>query len=181
MHISKKNLKKLSVIKLLATDVDGVLTDSGMYYGEDGIEQKKFSTRDGMGISLVKNAGIIVAIVTSEKTKIVEQRANKLKIEELHQGVHSKIEILEKIRAKYSLKWSEIAYIGDDINDLEVMERVGFAATPFDGSMWNKKRAHLITKLKGGEGCVREVCDLILKGQKLDKEIISLYKNQKII
>lgn len=181
MKLSKKTFKKLSKIKLLVTDVDGVLTDSGMYYGEDGVEQKKFSTRDGMGLSLIRNAGIAVAIVTSEKTKIVERRADKLNIKELYQGVHSKSEILEKMRKKYTMKWNEIAYIGDDINDLEVMEKVGFAATPADGSKWNKKIAHFITDRKGGEGCVREICDLILEAQKLDKEILLLYKNKKVI
>ncbi len=181
MTPSKKILKKLSKIKLLATDVDGVLTDGGMYYGEDGVEQKKFSTRDGMGLSLLKNAGIITAVITSEQTKIVKQRAGKLKIKELHQGIHNKIEVLDKIRTKYSLKWFEIAYIGDDINDLEVMEHVGFAVTPADGSKWNKKRAHFITDKNGGEGCVRELCDMILEAKKIDDDIFLLYKNQKVI
>jgi 3-deoxy-D-manno-octulosonate 8-phosphate phosphatase (KDO 8-P phosphatase) len=160
--MNKSLLPRLKKIKLLATDVDGVLTDSGMYYSENGDELKKFNTRDGMGLVLLRNAGIKVAIVTSEDTKIVERRAAKLKIADLFQGARDKVAALEIIMKRHSLQWDEIAYIGDDVNDLEVMKRVGFAATPFDGTDQNKKTAHYVTKKKGGEGCVREICDMIL-------------------
>ncbi len=169
-------VKRLKHIRLLVTDVDGVLTDAGMYYSENGIEQKKFSTRDGMGLTLLRHAGLVTAIVTSEETEIVRLRAKKLKINNLYQGVRNKIKTVEKIKLKYSLEWKEIAYIGDDVNDLEVMSIVGFAATPSDGSRWNKKLAHYITERKGGEGCVREICDMILESQHLDKDIFGLYK-----
>ena len=155
-------LPRLKKIKMLATDVDGVLTDSGMYYSENGDELKKFNTRDGMGLVLLRKAGFKVAIVTSEDTKIVERRAAKLKITDLFQGARDKVGALQILMKRHSLQWEEIAYIGDDINDLEVMKRVGFAVTPSDGTDQNKKGAHYVTKKKGGEGCVREVCDLIL-------------------
>jgi len=160
--INKSLLPRLKKIRMLATDVDGVLTDSGMYYSEQGDELKKFSTRDGMGLVLLRSAGYKLAIVTSEDTKIVERRAAKLKISDLVQGARDKVASMEMLMKRHSLTWDEVAYIGDDINDLEVMKRVGFAATPADGSDDNKKIAHYITKKKGGEGCVREVCDMLL-------------------
>ncbi len=178
MALTPSLSKRLKQIRLLVTDVDGVLTDAGMYYSENGIEQKKFSTRDGMGLTLLRYAGLITAIVTSEETEIVRLRAKKLKIHNLYQGVRNKIKIVEKMKIKYSLEWNEIAYIGDDINDLEVMASAGFSATPADGSRWNKRIARYVTERKGGEGCVREVCDMILEAQHLDKDIFRLYKNQ---
>ncbi len=159
----KKSLTaKLKKIKLLATDVDGVLTDSGAYYSEDGVELKKFSVRDGMGMVLLRKAGYKIAIVTTENTKIVEKRAQRLQVDDLHQGVVDKMATIELLLKKYSLTWEEVAFIGDDINDIPVMKRVGFAATPANGTALNKKIAHYITKNNGGHGCVREVCDLLL-------------------
>lgn len=173
--MKKSLVAKLKKIKLLVTDVDGVLTDAGMYYSEDGIELKKFSTRDGMGMVLLRNAGFKLAIVTSENTKIVAMRAQKLEIDDLYQGAMNKVEALEDLLEKYSLRWDEIAYIGDDINDMPVLERVGFAVTPADGAIWNKKAAHYVTKNKGGEGCVREVCDLLLQIHLKNKKISTLW------
>ena len=159
--MKKSLLPRLKKIKMLATDVDGVLTDSGMYYSERGDELKKFNTRDGMGMVLLRNAGYKLAIVTSEDTKIVERRAAKLKITDLVQGARDKVSAMELLMKRHSLTWEEVAYIGDDVNDLEVMGRVGFAATPADGTEQNKKIAHYITKKKGGGGCVREICDIL--------------------
>jgi YrbI family 3-deoxy-D-manno-octulosonate 8-phosphate phosphatase len=162
MKTEKSLLPRLKKIKMFATDVDGVLTDSGMYYSEQGDEMKKFSTRDGMGLVLLRNAGYELAIITSQDTKIVERRAAKLKITDLLQGVRDKVAAMEILMKRHSLKWEEVAYIGDDVNDLEVMKRVGLAATPSDATDENKKVAHYIAKKKGGEGCVRELCDLLL-------------------
>jgi 3-deoxy-D-manno-octulosonate 8-phosphate phosphatase (KDO 8-P phosphatase) len=164
--MKKSLLPRLRNIKMLATDVDGVLTDSGMYYSENGDEMKKFSTRDGMGLVLLRKAGYKLAIITSEDTKIVERRAAKLKITDLFQGARDKVAAMEILMKRHSLTWSEVAYIGDDVNDLEVMKRVGFAATPSDGTDQNKKIAHYITKKNGGGGCVREICDLLLEMKK---------------
>ncbi|MBI2427792.1 MAG: HAD-IIIA family hydrolase [Ignavibacteriales bacterium] len=147
---------------MLISDVDGVLTDGGAYYSDEGIELKKFSIRDGMGIVLLQKAGYKVAIVTTEKTKIVERRAERIKVTDLYQGVINKVEAIEDLLKKYSLTWEEAAFIGDDINDVPVLKRVGFAACPADATLLNKKTAHYITKTKGGRGCVREVCDLLL-------------------
>lgn len=160
--MKKTLLSRLKKIKILISDVDGVLTDGGAYYSDEGIELKKFSIRDGMGIVLLQKAGYKVAIVTTEKTKIVERRAERIKVTDLYQGVVNKVEAIEDLLKKYSLTWEEAAFIGDDINDVPVLKRVGFAACPADATLLNKKTAHYVTKAKGGRGCVREVCDLLL-------------------
>ena len=165
--MKKSLVARIKKIKLLGTDVDGVLTDSGMYYSDNDDEMKKFSTRDGMGMVLLRNHGIKVAIITSEDTKMVERRAAKLKISDLIQGSRDKVASMEILLKRHALGWAEVAYIGDDVNDIELLKRVGFAATPADGTVQNKKVAHYITKKKGGEGCVREVCDMIMSIQKL--------------
>lgn len=157
--------EKLAKVKLLAMDVDGVLTDAGMYYSEHGDELKKFNTRDGKGIELLRKAGIKTALITSENTQIVERRAAKLKIDELYQGVEDKLAALRQIISKYGLTYQEVAYIGDDINDMEAMQAVGLAITVADGLPENQRIADYITQAKGGEGVVREVAVLILEGR----------------
>jgi YrbI family 3-deoxy-D-manno-octulosonate 8-phosphate phosphatase len=156
---------RLARIKMLVMDVDGVLTDAGMYYSEDGNELKKFNTRDGKGIELLHKAGIKTAIITSEETKIVARRAEKLKIDDLYQGARNKLGALKEIAAKHALKLEEIAYIGDDVNDLEVMEAVGLAVSVADGLPQVKKSTHYVTEKKGGEGAVRELADMILQAK----------------
>ena len=157
--------KLLRQIRLFATDVDGVLTDGGMYYAESGDEWKKFNTRDGMGIKLLQRAGIITAIVTQERTKLVARRAEKLTIPELHQGVMDKLSLVRDMSARYGLTLSQVAYIGDDINDLETLKAVGFSATPADGMPQVAAAVDYICRKKGGEGAVREIIDMILAAQ----------------
>ena len=123
----------LKRIRLFATDVDGVLTDAGMYYSESGEEMKKFNTRDGMGIKLLQRAGLIPAIVTQERTKLVARRGEKLTIPEVHQGVMNKLELIREMAGRHGLSMDEVAYIGDDVNDLEALKAVGLSATPADG------------------------------------------------
>ena len=170
--MKKTLLARLKKIKLLATDVDGVLTDAGMYYSEHGDELKKFNTRDGMGLVLLRYAGVRLAIVTSEDTKIVERRAAKLRITDLLQGARDKVTALETIMKRHGLSWEEVAYIGDDVNDLAVLKRAGFAASPADGTEANRKAAHYVTKKRGGEGCVREVCEMILEARGMAAESV---------
>jgi YrbI family 3-deoxy-D-manno-octulosonate 8-phosphate phosphatase len=161
--MNKTIASKLRKIKLLAIDVDGVLTDAGAYYSENGVELKKFSVRDGMGMTLLRKAGFKVAIVTTEKTKIAEMRARRLQVDDLYQGIAKKVDVIEDLLKKYSLKWNEVAFIGDDINDVPVLQRVGFAATPADATALNKKYADYISTKNGGHGCVREICDMLLE------------------
>ena len=147
---------------MLIMDVDGVLTDAGMYYSESGDEWKKFNTRDGHGITLLHGAGIKTALVTREKTNIVERRALKLGIAEVHQGIHDKRPVVEALLHRHDLTREEACYVGDDLGDLEVMRFIGVAVAVADALPAIKQVAHVITRKKGGEGAVREVCDLIL-------------------
>ena len=157
--------KLLSQIRLFATDVDGVLTDAGMYYAESGNEWKKFNTRDGMGIKLLQRAGLITAIVTQERTKLVARRAEKLAIPELHQGVMDKLSCVREMAERHGLTLSQVAYIGDDVNDLDALRAVGFSATPADGMPEVAAVVDYICQKKGGEGAVREIIEMILQAQ----------------
>jgi len=164
-----KNPKKvLKDLKLFATDVDGVLTDAGMYYGESGEELKKFHTRDGMGMKLLQAEGVVTAIITMENTKIVERRGIKLGIPEVFQGAKDKVAVLLILSKKYKIPLGQMAYIGDDVNDLEALKSVGYAAAPADCVEQVRKVVHYICKKRGGEGAVRELIDRILaaKGAK---------------
>lgn len=162
----EKSLRtKLSRIKLLATDVDGVLTDGGLYYSENGDELKRFNVRDGMGLVLLRTAGFRIAIITSEDTRIVERRAIKLRISDVVQGTRDKVGAMEKLLRRHGLSWEEAAYIGDDVNDTELLKRVGFSATPANGVPENRKVVDYITKADGGGGCVREICDMLLSSR----------------
>ncbi len=161
----RARLKQLARIRILATDVDGVLTDAGMYYGESGDEWKKFNTRDGMGLKLLQKAGIVTAIVTQEQTKLVARRAEKLTIPELHQGCFDKLSTITAMAQRHGATLADVAYIGDDVNDLEALRAVGFSATPADGHRSVKRVVQYICRAKGGEGAVRELADLILEAK----------------
>ena len=131
--MKKEFESKVKKIKLVITDVDGVLTDGGMYYTKDGDIMKRFHARDGMGVTLLKNVGIPTIILTKEKTEMVSKWSKKMKILELLDGVKNKEQELVKICEKNNLVPQEIAYIGDDVNDLKILEQVGLSATPNDG------------------------------------------------
>lgn len=152
-------------IKLFLTDVDGVLTDAGMYYSESGDELKKFNTRDGMGLGLLQQAGIKTGIITTENTQIVERRAKKLKLNYVIQGKRDggKLASALEICREEGIAINEVAYIGDDINCLELLSRVGLAACPADAvdAVKDIPGIRVMTK-KGGEGVVRELIDSIL-------------------
>ncbi|MCI0568801.1 MAG: HAD hydrolase family protein [Acidobacteria bacterium] len=141
------------------------MTDAGMYYSESGDEWKKFNTRDGMGIKLLQRAGLITALITQEETKLVLRRGEKLAIPEVHQGVHDKLAVLRHLVAKYGMTLGEVAYIGDDVNDLQALSSVGFSACPADGLPAVRRAVHYVCRNKGGEGAVREMADLILEAK----------------
>ena len=147
---------------MFLTDCDGCLTDGGMYYSEKGDELKKFNTKDGMGFSLLKKRGIITGIITGENTRIAESRARKLHIDELYQGISNKMDVVKRLANKYHVELSEIAYVGDDINDVDVLENVGFPCTVNNASDSVKKRAKYVSNLNGGEGAVRDIIEFIL-------------------
>jgi len=165
-NLKKKNLslkKKIEKIRIVLTDNDGVLTDTGVYYSTRGEELKRFSIRDGMGVErLRKHLGIETVIVTGEVSGPVKARAKKLKINEYYLGVEKKVEVLNEILKKNKLKPENVAFIGDDVNDYEVMKRVGFKATPADGTEFIKNIADYICENKSGNGAFREVAELII-------------------
>jgi|TARA_B100000809_G_C15134870_1_gene530119 YrbI family 3-deoxy-D-manno-octulosonate 8-phosphate phosphatase len=158
-----KNTKSIKNLKILLTDVDCVLTDGGMYYTSDGDIMKKFHTRDGMGVNLLKRNGIPTIIVTKEKTPIVKKWAEKMNIEHVYDNVQKKEDILKIITKKYGVKNSEIGYIGDDVNDIELLKKVGFSATPQDGISEVRSIVDHICEKKGGEGAFREIADIFLR------------------
>lgn len=160
VSVSKKN------IKLFLSDIDGTLTDGGMYYSENGDELKKFNTRDGMGFSMLHEAGIKVGVITSENRELNARRAKKLKLDYLYQGKsgRSKLNIAKEICEIAGINMKEVAYIGDDVNCIELLSSVGLAACPIDACVAVKNIPNiLIMGKKGGEGCVREFCEIILK------------------
>ena len=163
--IRKVSAHRLKRIRLFATDVDGVLTDAGMYYSESGDEWKKFNTRDGMGIKLLQKAGIVTAIVTQERTKLVARRAERLAIPEVHQGVMDKLSLVREMASRHGLTLEQVAYIGDDINDLETLKAVGFSVAPADGLPQILAAVDYVCVKKGGEGAVREMIEMILQAQ----------------
>lgn len=137
-----------------------------MYYSENGDELKKFNTRDAVGLRLLQEAGIKVGIFTSENTQIVARRAKKIGVDVLRQGCKDKAADLDALLEELNLTPSQVAFIGDDINDLGILKKVGFAITPADGRPENKNLAHYICQAKGGEGAVREVAEVILHSKK---------------
>lgn len=152
-------------IKLFLADVDGVLTDGGMYYSENGDELKKFNTRDGMAFELLRNAGIKTGIITTEETSIVERRAQKLKVDYLYQSKRDggKLTAALEICEKENISLNEVAYIGDDINCIELLSAVGIAACPSDAMDAVKKIKNInVLTYKGGEGVVREYVEKII-------------------
>lgn len=152
-------------IKLVAFDVDGVLTDGSLTFDEKGREYKTFNAKDGQGIVNLNNAGIITAIITARKSDTVKQRAKNLKIKELHQGAKNKIETLKEIMKKYNISFDEIAYMGDDLPDICILEKVVLKGCPNDAVEEVKRIANFISTKDGGRGAVREFCDYILKGE----------------
>lgn len=162
---TKKSKKK---IKLFAMDIDGVLTDGGMYYSEEGEVLKKFNTKDGMGIELLWKNNIIPVIITKEDSEIVLRRAEKLKVKEVYIGIKDKLKIIEKLISKYNLEFENIAYIGDDINDLPVLKKVGMSFAPSDAEYLVKQIVDYVIHKGGGKGALREAVDTILSKKQND-------------
>lgn len=165
--MDEKKLKKKAVaIKLVLTDVDGVLTDNGVFYAETGELMKRFSIRDGMGVERLKKCcGIVTGIVTGETSPSVVRRAEKLGITELHIGVKDKAARLQEIMERNGLQWAEIAYIGDDVNDLDVLKKAGISACPSDAMEQVSRRVDYICANKGGDGAFREFAEFLISSR----------------
>ena len=166
--------------KLILTDIDGVWTDGGMYYDQTGNEWTKFHTYDSAGVLLAHNFHIPVGIITGETTDIVKRRAEKLKIDFLFQGIKNKLEIVKEITNTLNIYMQDVAYIGDDINDIEVLKSVGYAGVPFGAPWYIKEYANISLSKKGGEGVFREFVEkLLIKESHNVREIIKLYIENK--
>ncbi len=158
-------IEKARKIKLLVMDVDGVLTDGRLYFGNSGEEMKAFSILDGLGIKLLRDAGIRPAIITGRSSKLLERRAGELKIDLIYQGREDKGIALEELRQDLQLDYDAIAYVGDDLPDLAAIRAAGLGITVANGHHFVTRHADWQTDAAGGNGAVREICELILKAQ----------------
>ncbi len=174
-HVNAEVRARVKRVKLVALDVDGVLTDGRLFYHDDGTESKAFDVRDGHGTKMLKQAGIETVLISGRSCPLVDKRASDLGITEVVQGVRDKVPVLEKITSQRGLKFEETAFVGDDVVDLTVMNRVGFAVAVADASEYLFETAHYITLAPGGRGAVREVAELILGVQGLWDEVASPY------
>jgi len=150
-------------IKMVILDVDGVLSDGTIFLDEQGRESKGFSSRDGLGIYLLRRAGIGIALISGRSSRTVEHRARALDITEVHQGIGDKLVVYQSMLASHDLRDAEVCYVGDDLIDLPVMKRVGFAAAPADAHPLVRAAAHWVAPSNGGRGAVREVIEEVLR------------------
>ena len=155
--------ERLIKIKLLLLDVDGVMTDGRIQFDDNGVETKAFDVKDGHGMKLLQRAGIPIGIITGRQSEVVAFRAAELGIDILYQGAKDKLVPYREILQLHGLADAEIAYVGDDLIDLPILRRVGFAATVADAVDEVKPYVHYVTRRPGGRGAVREVCDLLLR------------------
>jgi 3-deoxy-D-manno-octulosonate 8-phosphate phosphatase (KDO 8-P phosphatase) len=169
------NVLKAKKIKLLILDVDGVLTDGGLYFNDKGEEMKRFHSLDGHGLKMLQSGGIEVAIITARQSKLLKHRMKNLEITRVFQGQKDKIKALEVLKKELNLDNEQIAYVGDDVIDLPVMTKVGLSIAVANAHDEVVQYAHFQTKKIGGNGAVREVCDYLLQSQKRYKKLMEEY------
>ena len=167
--MSENLIELAKKIKLLAFDVDGVMTDGSVTYDENGVEYKTFNVKDGHGIVRANKSGFITAIITARNNGTVRHRAENLNITEIYQGQKYKLPALEEIMAKYGFAYENVAYMGDDIPDICILEKVGLACCPNDAVKEVKAICNFVSTINGGRGAVRELCDFILESQGIEK------------
>lgn len=163
---------KAKKIKLLAFDVDGVMTDGSVTYDENGVEYKTFNVKDGHGIVRMNKSGFITAVITARNNGTVEHRAKNLNITEIHQGCMVKLPVLEELLKKYNLTFENVSYMGDDLPDIPILQKVGLACCPNDAMGEVKEICDFVSHKDGGRGAVRELCDFILNTQNIEKDYI---------
>ena len=155
----------INSIKMIISDIDGVWTDGCVYIGNENYEMKKFNVNDGAGVALLRVSGIMLALISGRKSVSTELRAAELKIEDVYNGTLNKIIPYEELKLKYNLKDSEIAYVGDDLIDIPVMEKVGLSCCPADAVSDVKEIVKYVSHKNGGQGCVREIIEQVLRVQ----------------
>jgi len=168
-------LEKAAQIKMVIFDVDGVLTDSRLFLGDDGQEYKAFNSKDGHGMRMLQDSGTEIAIITGRVSNVVELRMKELGIERVMQGHRAKLPAFEQLLEDCGLSPEEIAYVGDDIVDLPIMTRVGLAICVADGHHFVKRHAHWITSSGGGQGAAREVCELLMESRGVLDQFLNHY------
>ncbi len=156
---------KAAAIRLVIFDVDGVLTDSSLFLGDDGQEYKAFNSKDGHGMKMLQAAGVPIGIITGRTSQVVRIRMQSLGVEHVYQGKLDKLPAYEELRDKLNLNDDQVAYVGDDVVDLPVMTRVGLAIAVQDAHPLTKQHAHHVTSAAGGRGAAREVCELLMDAQ----------------
>lgn len=168
-------LARIRPLKLMAFDVDGVLTDGRLYFSADGTESKSFHTQDGQGLRLLREAGLKIALITARRSEIVERRGRELGVHFCLQGVEAKHHAFEDVLDELKIGPEQAGYMGDDLLDLPALTRAGFAATVPAASAEVRSRSHYVTRRAGGEGAVREVCELILRTQGSFERVLAEY------
>ncbi|MDH5191935.1 MAG: 3-deoxy-manno-octulosonate-8-phosphatase KdsC [Gammaproteobacteria bacterium] len=165
-------LEKAKQIKLVVFDVDGVLTDGSLFFGDDGQEYKAFNSRDGHGMKMLRETGVEIGIITGRQSDVVKHRMQNLGIEHVYQGKLEKLPAFEELIEKLGVTQEQVAYVGDDVVDLPVMLKVGLAIAVQDAHALVKQHAHWTTPAGGGRGAARDVCELIMQAQNtLDKQL----------
>ena len=157
-------------IKLVIFDIDGVLTDGTLFYGENGELVKPFNAKDGVGFKLLQDNGVVVAVITAKRSAPLARRMADLKVEHFYPGCHDKATAFSELKNKLNVQNNAVAYVGDDVLDLPVMEQAGLAIAPADGYQLVREMAHLVTQSAGGKGVVREVADLLV-GSRTDLKL----------
>ena len=165
-------------IKIVAFDVDGVMTDGSLTFLEDGREIKTYNAKDGLGVVMLSRAGLVTSIITARDNNAVKLRAEMINIKELYMGQKNKLSALNDLAEKYSLSSDEIAYMGDDLPDICVLDKVGLSCCPNDAVKSVKEKCKFISLYNGGRGAVRELCDFILDSKGITYEMISKPTNQ---
>lgn len=175
-HMTEPDIQQRAArIKLLALDVDGTLTDGQLWFGSDGAEIKAFSVLDGMGLKLLRDNGIEVALITARQSRVVQLRARELGLKHVHQGSHDKLATLLAVCAELGIEPDQAAFMGDDLPDLPALRAAGLAATPANAHAWVVPLVHWQSQALGGHGAVRELCDLILTAQSRADAILASY------
>lgn len=157
--------ERAKTVKLMIFDVDGVMTDGGLYFSDSGEEMKAFNSLDGHGMKMLQNSGVKLAIITGRTSRLLEHRTRNLGIDFVYQGAHDKLASFQALIAKVGVTAEECGYMGDDVIDLPVMRRVAFAASVPAAPELVQQHAHYVTGRQGGHGAVREVCELIMESQ----------------
>ena len=173
--ISSETIQRLKCVQLLILDVDGVLTNGGIIYNDDGSETKVFNVKDGLGIRLLMEAGIQVGIVTGRRSKALHRRCQDLGIVHIFDGIHDKAAVLDTVIKQTGISVEETAYLGDDLPDLPLMRKVGSSICVADADEALLTQADMVTSAKGGAGAVREVCEAILKAKGLWEAILERF------